>query len=61
MIIAVLIILAVKRSSTEYDAGQAVKALFEQSKTLTTVTVVSTGPIGVTLLVFLPLKMAATI
>ena len=38
----------VKRSSTEYDAGQAVKALFEWSNTLTTVAVVSTGPIGVT-------------
>ena len=38
----------VKRSSTEYDAGQAVKALFERSNTLTAVAVVSTGPIGVT-------------
>ena len=48
MIIAVLIISVVKLSSTKYDAGQAVKALFEQSKTLIAVTVVSTGPIGVT-------------
>ena len=36
------------RSSTEYDAGQAVKALFERSKILTAVVVVSTGPIGMT-------------
>ena len=47
MIIAV-VISVVKRSSTEYDAGQAVKALFERSNTLTAVAVVSTGPIGVT-------------
>ena len=47
MIIAV-VISVVKRSSTEYDTGQAVKALFEQSNNLTAVTVVSTGPIGVT-------------
>ena len=38
----------VKRSSTEYDASQAVKALFERSKILTAVVVVSTGPIGMT-------------
>ena len=38
----------VKRSSTEYDAGQVVKALFERSKILTAVVVVSTGPIEMT-------------
>ena len=48
MIIVVLIMLVVKRSSTEYDTGQAVKALFEQSNTLIAVAVVSTGRIGVT-------------
>ena len=47
MIIAV-VISVVKRSSTEYDAGQAVKAIFERSNSLTAVAVVSTGPIGVT-------------
>ena len=50
MIIAV-VILVVKRSSTEYDAGQAVNAIFERSNSLTVVAVVSTGPIGVTPLV----------
>ena len=49
MIIAV-VILVVKQSNTEYDTGQAVKALFERSNTLTVVTVVSTGSIGVPLL-----------
>ena len=48
IIIIAVVISVVKRSSTEYDAGQAVKAIFERSNSLTAVAVVSTGPIGVT-------------